>query len=425
MTSKSIHHRRAGIYIMVLAFSLIVAVIGVAGMAAVRIERRFAEGDNDVTQARLHARSAIELGMFWMSQEQNWRTKFPNAGWAGEQPLGDGSLSLEALDPLDGDLSDDPADPVILIGTGTSGQARHRAQVRLVREIAPLTCLRSALHAGNDLVFSSANLSCNQTISTNDIVNTAVSTIDSDVEAVNAINGAGYTGSTTTGITPRTMPDESAFDFYVANGTTIPLLALPEDADGGFLIGGVLLSPVNNPFGLPNPLGIYVINADGEDIIIRDSFVVGTLVVLDTGSGSAVEGSVHFRPAVVNFPSLLVRGRMNFDFTTAPLDEAQVNVNFNPVGTEDPLLGGNDTMVDVFPSVISGLVYVSDRVFIGERSADASVTFDGVVVVGERLEAMGAINLNFRSRFYADPPPGFSSPARMKIVRGSWRQVIK
>ena len=90
-----------------------------------------------------------------------------------------------------------------------------------------LTCLEVALHAGVGIQCEdSSTLQSNQIISANDWFENLGSNVNvyADVEVVNSIIGGGgiFYGTTTTGITPRSMPDSTVFDYYIANGTDIP-----------------------------------------------------------------------------------------------------------------------------------------------------------------------------------------------------------
>ena len=102
----------------------------------------------------------------------------------------------------------------------------------------------------------------------------------------------------------------------------------------------------------------------------------------------------------------------------APLDETQRGVNFNSPGTEFEGVADADQL-DVYPSKIGGLVYVS-----GNLTTLNSVTIDGVVVVGGTVSSSGNLNLTYQTTYIYNPPPGFREPPRMVVSEGSWRQVV-
>ncbi len=409
--------RGAALYVTVLGTSLLVTVIALSSIEIARARLRSADLAGDAGQARLIAISAIEVALTYCNSTPDWRTTLAG-GSTKLMPFGDSNVQFQALDDVDGDLLNDVRQPVRLIGTGVYGSGRYRASV-LARPL-PVSCLEVALHAANNLIFSAATVNCNQTISANNSVIESGSIINADVEAANAIAGTGYTETTTTGIAPRSMPAATVFDYYKARGTPIDVASLPLDATSGLpAIQLGVLSPATNPYGTreANLQGIYVIDCKGLSIQIQDCRIVGTLVLLNPGSSSEVRNAVNWQPAVANFPALLVQGPMNFNFdTTQPLGEgAPWNTNFNPPSTPYKA-DWDDDMLDAYPTMIRGLVYVSGDVTTSLRPA-----FDGVLVVGMTLNTSGNLRLSYQSIYLNNPPPGFVSP-KVNAVHGSWRQ---
>jgi hypothetical protein len=297
------------------------------------------------------------------------------------------------------------------------GTARYKLQVTLVSQGQALTCLEVSLHAGNDILPDACLLSSTQTISANNNVVASSSEIYADVEAVNTISGGAYGGNRTVGITPRTMPDSTVFDSYLSDGTVIDMVNIPASHMVP-TISGELISPLRNPYGAANALGIYVINCAGQNIVIADSRIVGTLVLVNPGSGSEVQGSVTWEPAVANYPALLVSGAMRFSFVKTALSEAAIGRNLNPTGT--PFEGvENADMLDTYPSRIKGLVYVS-----GDAETLNSCAFDGVVVVGVTMTTTNELSLTYEQTFLDNPPPGFGDAPTLVVSPGTWCQVV-
>ncbi len=423
LTPDATHRRRGSIYIMVLGTSTAMTVIGLSALLAVRIERRGAEGTADLSKARFHARSAIEMGLFQIGSDLDWRTNQTNGNWYVDKPISTGTFTLEGVDPNDGDLGNNDTDPLVFTGIGTRGDALYSLQVTLTAEVRPLSCLEVALHANNDLlIMVSSFITSDQTISANNIVDVATSAIaNADVEAVNGITGPGtINGTSTTGITPRAMPDSTVFDFYLdpANATAIDINAIPSPG-GTPTISDVVISPISNPYGASlSPNGVYVINCAGQDIYIQNCRIVGTLVLLNPGSISDVLFAVNWEPAVINYPALLVSGDMRISLNNAPLSETTLAVNFNPPGT--PYEGVQDTnTTQSYPSVLKGLIYVS-----GDLTTTVNPVFDGAVVVGGAVNVSNALDLTYQPTFLNNPPPGFTAAPRMVVTPDSWRQVV-
>jgi len=405
---------------------MMVAVIGLSTAAICRIQLRERSSSNDWMEAGVLAFSAVEYALVVVVTETvdgdpTWRTKYASGEMAHKLTLGGGSLRCLFVDEDDGNLADDNSDPVRIYGIGQVGQAVRAYSLMLAPTGAGLTCLQVALHAGNDLAFDAATVKCDQTISANNSVSASGSTISANVEAVNQIDGSDFDGSQTTGITPREMPDpETVFDYYIAQGTAIAYAALPTASDGRS-IKHVVLSPASNPFGdnRTNVQGIYVIDCQGNDIIVRDCRIVGTLVLLNTGSDSRLAGQLNWEPAVANYPALLVDGVFSFRFKAdEPLDELFQGINFNPPGT--PYKGQEDAATDdVYPTLVKGLVYVSDDV-----TSSVAPAFDGVVVTGNTFEAIQLLNLTYDPTCLNNPPPGFTNGTAMVPVAGTWRRDV-
>ncbi|MCX5685286.1 MAG: carbohydrate binding domain-containing protein [Planctomycetota bacterium] len=214
---------RCSIYITVLGAAMLVTLIGLSAMMVIQLQDRAATGVNNSAEARLYARSALEMGMYWIRSDPFWRTHKGNGAWATNVPIGTGTFSLEASDPVDGNVSVGASDPVVLIGTGVKGTARYRMQVRIETAQAMGSCLEVPLHGGNIDTIDGATLNCDQIVSSNfNVVGQNGAQIYADVEAHNAITGGTYHQALRTGITARTMPDTSTvMSYYTANGTAI------------------------------------------------------------------------------------------------------------------------------------------------------------------------------------------------------------
>lgn len=224
--------RRASTYILVLGVSLIVGVLGLAALANVRIQRRNALDVGAVSDAQRYSRVAINMALFQMQHDPDWRRKMQDGEWENDQVVGDGTYGFRAFDPVDDDLTDSDYDPVVIVGTGKSGPARQNLQVRVNARLTGLRCLEPSIHANQILTFEGADVYSYRFVSANNEVESLDNAdVYADAEAAVAVtaNGGRFHGSTTTnGEWPRQMPDPlSVFDYYLANGTSIRVEDLP------------------------------------------------------------------------------------------------------------------------------------------------------------------------------------------------------
>lgn len=125
--------RRGSSYLLILSVSMIIALIGLSGLIAARIDHKIATTTSDATEARFYALAAIELGIFAIDADPlNWRMAIHNGALPVDMPIGNGSLSLLIVDPFDNDLLNDSAESILMTGIGAKGIARHKVQVTVV-----------------------------------------------------------------------------------------------------------------------------------------------------------------------------------------------------------------------------------------------------------------------------------------------------
>lgn len=417
--------RRGGLYIAVLGASILITVLGLAALTTARIEGRSAVAEADIAEARRCAAAALELGRYIISSDSTWRTH-GNGDWVLNSKFGKGTLTVNVSDPSDGDITNLPYGPVLVTGIGGKGDATQKLSVTLTPQTLGWECLNSGLHAGGAVTFTSATLVADRTCGSNAAMTAAASSIQTNVEAVGAIAGATYTKSTTTGIPARSMPDSNVFNPYIAAGAALDRNLLASTG-GKKYIENLVLSPGSNPIGpATSAAGIYVLDCNDEDIVIRNCRIVGTLILLNPGLGTTVTGSLRWDPATSNYPALLVRGPITIATSQTPLSEATQNTNFNPAGT--PYGGSSDIdKTDTYPSSIAGLVYTS-----GNAAFQGYNTISGIAIIGGTLSltanaATGVaarLDLTYNGAYYTSPPPGFAAPTRMVVSPGTFTQVV-
>lgn len=198
--------------------------------------------------------------------------------------------------------------------------------------------------------------------------------------------------------------------------------SLPASA---YVMDRVLLSPTSNPYGTPNPQGIYIINCNNQPLTIGSCRIAGTLVLIGAGSGTTIQGPITWEPALPGYPALLSDSAISINFSgSAPLGEATYGINFNPPGTPYPYVGGtaDTTASDAFPSIINGLIYCGGNLTF---AANTSPSVNGCIVASGNL-AFNAISVSlvYGNGSYVSPPPGFStSQTALYPVGGTWQRV--
>jgi hypothetical protein len=404
--------------VVALSFGLLLTVIGLGAISAARSYNRAQDRLNDAIEARDYALSATEVARRLIAADANWRTDYANGYWLTSKPIGSGSMSVQVVNP-NGALNNADNDPVVVTGTGVKGNTRQMLSVTLAAKTTPLSCLGVGLYCGGSGSFGSATVGGTSTISsaaTLTLTSTGFNGNPFEAAAVVATFCTGMGGQTILS-GGRTLPSASALNYYTAHGTPITYSSFPS----GGTIQQCLLSPMSNPFGAQtNTQGIYVIDCAGQNIKIQNMRLVGTLVLLNTGASSCIQGSVNMAPAVANFPTLLISGSMQFAYTNAALSESTAG-NLNPPGT--PYNGSsNTTATDVYPSVIRGLTYVSGS---ASTTSGANVAINGNLVVGGALSVQGTFNITYDPSCYKNPPPGFFLlPPPMPVASGTWARVV-
>lgn len=179
--------------------------------------------------------------------------------------------------------------------------------------------------------------------------------------------------------------DGSKATFVLDHVRVYDAAAVGAGGDAPRLLERVHLSPTSNPFGAASADGVYLMDLGGEDLVIRECMIEGTLILKNPGSGTRIEGSVAWRPVVPGDPILIVTGSTTPEITIAtdeiPLIEATLAVDCD----------GDGEQRSVFASRLEGLVLVDGNIVLGGRPriagsliARGSVSFEGAHAAFER-----------------------------------------
>ncbi len=431
--------RRSGaIYVLVLGMGMLVSVMVLGVLISNRIQARSTAQSSDSLFAETLAESAVDYAIVALNANASWRTTYTNAVESSTVSVGGGTIAFKLIDEISGNLSTTATNPVRVYGIGRYGSATRVYSVRVEGKNA-LTCLNAAVTAGGNISESkNANLQASGfTLATNAafVGNTSggSSTVNANVEAVGTVtlNSATILGRSSAGVTARLMPVSTVIDTYVTMGTSIAYSSIPSG-----IIQNVVISPASNPYSTAlNLKGIYVIDCGGSNLVITHCRIAGTLVILNPGSGSSIgtgtstSDQINWAPAISNYPCLIVRGNMQIAWSTSSgqtLNETDLSAgvyNFNPTGTPYPYPSGstNILVLDTYPSIIDGLVYVTGNVTGNGSGTSNYPTIDQLIVGGTYDPVKDTVTYSYKGNYLATPPPGFRGGGTLVAVPSSWR----
>ncbi len=391
---------------------MIVTLAGLSAMWLVRLQRRAAELQGDYAEAQLYAQAAVELGLHWISTDPDWRSRVVGTTWFADRPIGAGTCSLTAIDPIDGNVPDSPTDSVILTGIGVKGSARHKTEVTLAPESVPLEALRTCLHASGQVQVNSGKIVTvvGGPLSTNGNLRID-GTVDGNVEGATRSGGGTVTGTVTVPAAAKNLPDAGVFQTYKDLAVTIPY--------PGGTMEKVVLSPGSNPWGVASPDGVYYMDTGARDIIIRGIRLWGTLVIQTGGKKVTIDNAVLMQPYRADYPVLIVDGTVEISISSLQygLSEAIWLTNFNPPGS--PYEGNSDiTMLGTYPNEIHGLVHVR-----GPLTLKASAWIRGAIICEDAASCTEANGITHNAALYTDPPMGYRT-TKLRTVAGSWKRAV-
>lgn len=419
--------RAGSVYIAVLGASMVIALVALTASGVGRLTLRSSAMAENARRAARHAQSGVDYALVWLNDNPAWRTSLTSGQLSAAvlpDSSDDGSFQWSVTD-ADGDLADDDRDHALLRTIGRSGAGMTESVAVLEVAIEPsggsLSCLESAIHAASSVSFEAgAEAYGSGEVSSGGDVDASSAVVTLDVEAVGAITGGTYYGPTTVTINGRKSPGEHVFDWYVQQGTRIPLTSLPLTSGVRYLEWSRLGRTIND-FGEVNPRGVYWIDCEGVDVRIRWTRLLGTLVLLNAGSATAVEDVALLQSEGLNHPVLLVDGDLQIDLESSMSGQVLQETapyNFNPAGF--PYSGGEDAdSVDSYPSRIDGIVYATGTIRVADNG-----TVEGVLIA-DAVEVAAGAKLDVTHRAYPThyPPPGFSAGQGVRLLPGVFRGV--
>jgi hypothetical protein len=421
------------LYVAVLFITLIVMATVAAGLS---ISTSSLRGDTDRSsrlEALRLAESEIHRQAALMKTSSSWRTAATNNVFSSWQSISVDGVPMTSIQvrhrifDSDGDLADDPTDPVELTVHAKIGRSEAAVGVRLESNPVPLDLLQYSVTTNRHLRFdtwSGGVLTCERPVqvsrnclgNSSGVITTPRLECDGNVKIT--LRGDLADDSVT-------LPSQDVFSYYVALGTEIPREAIPQTGDGNgnltLEIKDRLISPTANPFGDTDPAGIYWIDADNRTVSISHCRIEATLVILDAAGVEVKEGITW------NYPNsadviLAADSDISLKHLDTPLDEADRGVNFNPPSSPYRQTLANSTTNDVYPPELRGIIYSTHNLeLVHTHNNWAHLT--GLIVCKNLWVDNAWLTITHLDELLSNPPPPFADPTSMRFVRGTYRRV--
>ena len=411
--------RQGVVYLVVLMSSLIVASIALSAIETARWLARSEREHDDALNTLIAADAALEYALARINADASWRNNHVINQDTLPVWIGDTAI-VYRLQDLDGSLTDSANDSTELIVTASRGTVKFSWQATLETRGDAINCLDYSVAAGGNIRLHSPAVAATDDSFASDgqIYVSGGASLTANCFAKNSISGNVY-GSAYSLSDPLDLPSDSIMEDYRDLGTEIQLSDLTYSSGFYRIEKQLLADSANTITGQLDPNGVYFIDCAGSSVAISQSRLRCTLVLINPGSNSIVEGSVHWEAAKSNYPILLIDGKLMLATTRTPLRESDAAMNFNP--SQLPFRGMSDnTTSGVYPSQLRGLIYASGSVTFSES---AEVELHGSLITGARVTGSGKLFVQSREIFNANPPPGFHQSQNVYIRSGSVRRV--
>ena len=128
--------RRGSSHVIVLSLATVLTVVGISAITVSRVRTKGSVQANEWTDAQMLASSASEHALTTINDDPDWRANL--AGQTIQRTINGKTFSWQVVDEADGDLADDPTDPITLRVTGAAGQAAYSLKIDLALPSDPV-----------------------------------------------------------------------------------------------------------------------------------------------------------------------------------------------------------------------------------------------------------------------------------------------
>jgi len=396
--------RRGSLYILTFAAAIVLASLALGTARLIHGFRRYSSTNYHAELAKEYAQGGIRHALHFTNVAPNWRQVLSNGVWLHDIPVDQATYTVQGVDPVDGDLADNADDPVVLTATATVGGVSRSVRVRAVVEAVTSELLRYAVVSATD-VNAKHSVAINGDVASNGTISAKSNPgVIGNAEAVGTITGT-ISGTVTPNCEPKPFPDTAqVVACYTAIATEIPYQTN---------MTGILLSPTSNPFGPPNPEGVYLVRCGGGSMTIGNCRIVGTLVVDNCGN-CVIEDGISWQPSRPEYAALIVNRSGANICPDSGLDEAALNTDFSM-----PAEPGFGDATDVYPGYIKGTIYIDGWLYVYN---DSTVPLVGPVISTDFCWLSNTGRVDADPSIYDNPTLGFFTIA-VRPVEGTWRLV--
>ncbi len=399
--------RRRGVGLQAFTLMMSVLITGTA-MTLLNMQasnRRLHESLSSSLEAQLLTEAGVEWAAYYFQNIPDWRERFVS-GTSRVLHLPGGRQFEVIVSDADGDFTDDDTDPAKLaVNARYNGAKQHVRGLMTPRTHEALdyvVYMSETLELSRDFRVTGdlhASLSVNSLPEPANVEVKRITTASHDsIPSSQYPNGLFEAPSGE----PAPSPDGT---FWSRNGTAVETV----NDRGARLVENVILTPEVNSQGVANPQGIYHINGTGRELVLRNIYVRGTLVIhgmrnrtVTFEEGLVLHGIAQDRPTL-----LITDHASNVVFaSSASLLETQdkAEIDFN---------GDGDT-ADTIASEFHGILWTdASQLTINSDS----VTYEGCII-GNRLVAIGNSQFVYDEGVAAQLIQGFTD-GKLHIERGS------
>lgn len=407
---KRINTRKenGSVYFLTLA-SAVVLVALVLGLSVHNLQfRRSSRSQTQIDRAYIYAELGIRHALHFTKVEANWRQVLSNGTWLEDIVVDQATYTVTGIDPVDGDLANNPGDPIVLTATATINGVSRTISVKT--QPAPLRILNYAVASANNININD-HIKINGDVTSNADINKSEEDtwIFGNAEAVGTIHETtNISGNIAPGSSPKKFPvADEIMTYYKSRATVIPYVLTIEN---------VLLSPSSNPFGPTNPDGLYYIDCGSTKLTIKNCRIIGTLIIRSIVIDNIyIESAVNWQPARPDYPALIVDHNLSH-IQIKPdedLDEDEIEADLSLPGES-----GYGDENDVYPNVIKGLIYCYNDI-----TLKSSCNIQGTVIARNDIVVKNDAVCTYDPAILDNPPKGFHNSALVP-VHGTWRRII-